>query len=215
MRIKRLVQAMSVSGLAALTMAGNAGAATVAYSSNGTGTGFVSSDGIDITSALMLASSNDPGQTALVFTPNASSTTGSPSGLTLGDFLFNCSACMAGTVADYNSLVPDIVVPDSTGVATGEFIDTPPGASVPGDSDTITVVWLGLGDHSALAGNFGSAVFDKPTTTMVPAASNSGDEDMTVRGQIISSSERATLPLVGSALIVFGFFGRKRLLRAK
>jgi len=180
MIVGRLTQAVSITGLAGLLLAANASAGTINYSTNGAGTDFVYSNGVLLgTPTLTMLSSNDPSQSSLVFTPNASSTTGTPSGPDLGDFPLTCTGCSPSTVANYNSFVLDIVVTDITDGATGEFIGTSSGGSVSSNSATIQITWstatagsltLGPNTHNVITGNFGSTIFDKQVTTTVLAA---------------------------------------------
>ena len=224
MIIQRLTQAVSIAGVAALMLAGNAMAGSITYSTNAPGTGFVSSNGSPIATTLTLtsSSSNDSTTSTLLFTPNLSSTTGTPSGLDLGDFLLSCSGCSTTTIDNYSSFVMHIDVTDSTDGASGEFIGTSAGGQVSSNSDTISITWststpggltLGPGTVNAITGNFGSTVFDKQTTVTVLAAPNSGSPvgDTTVQGQIVSSPEPATFALFGGGLLSIGFYRRRKL----
>jgi hypothetical protein len=159
-----------------------------------------------------------------VFTPNASSTTGLPSGLDLGDFELTCGGCSTTATTSFAPFVFNILVTDITDGATGIFVGTSTGGTVSSNSDTIVVTWtttaagltLGPGTLNAITGNFGSTVFDKIVNTTVLAAPNSGSPqgDTTVQGQIVASPEPATFALIGGGMIALGIFGRRKFLRS-
>ena len=201
-------------------------AASITYNTNSALTGFVSSNGSPITVTNLLASSNNP-QSSLLFTPNPTAATGTPSGLNLGDFLLTCTGCGTTASTIFNPFSFDLVVTDVTDGATGMFIGTSSGGTVSSNSTTIVIHWataivgsleLGPGTFNANSGNFGTTVFNKLTADTVLAAPNSGSPVgvTTIQGQIADSSvpEPATYNLLAGSLLCLAFFGRRKLARS-
>jgi hypothetical protein len=224
MIIKRLTKAVSITGAAMLLMVANASAGTITYTTNATGTEFVAYNDVAGLFGDQLVSSD--GASTLTFTPNVISTTGTPSGLDLGDFELTCIGCSPTTTV-FNPFVFDLVVSDSTDGATGMFIGTSSGGTVSSDSDTIVIVWttatpgslqLGPGTFNVLSGNFGTTEFNKivaPTTVLAAPNSGTPPGDTTVQGQITSNlPEPTTSSLIAGGLLVLGLFGRKKLRRS-
>jgi hypothetical protein len=219
MRIKqsRFVQTASIAGVAILMMAVSANAGPISYTTNSTGTQFVSGG----TLPLVVDSTGGVAGT-LTFVPNTTSNTGVPSNIDLGDFLMACPNCTTSQTTIFSAFTFDLVVDDTTDNATGEFIGTSTGGTVSSNSSTVQINWqsplqIGPGTSNVLSGNFGMTFFDivSPTSLIVAPNSGSNPGDTTIQGQVNSTAtpEPATFALVGGALIALGLLRRKHLPR--
>lgn len=216
MILKHFAQAISIIGLAALTMAGTASATSIEYGTNTALTGF------NNTVANSLSSSGGNESATLTFDPNVDSTTNTPSNDNYGNFDLVCAGCSTASVgtgfATFSAFSFNLIITDITDGATGEFVGTAPAGTVWTDGSNITVSWtpaqLGPGLNDALSGNFGSTSFNINTTTRIVEPDSNGGVT-SVQGTITSAStpEPATLPLLGGGLIALSFFGRKKLSR--
>jgi hypothetical protein len=210
--MKCLIQNASIAGVAVFMMAASASAAGISYTTNSAGTLFATGN-IGINN-LTLDSSGGQAST-LVFTPNASSASGFPSNIDLGDFLLTCTTCTTAQTTIYSGFTFDLVVFDTTDNATGEFEGTSSGGTVSSNSSTIDIDWsplsLGPGTSNALTGSFKNTQF---TTTIFTGivAPNSGTPpgDTSVQGTVSSAPEPATFGLIGCGLLGFGLLRRKK-----
>jgi len=195
MIIKRISQAVSITGLAALMIVGTARAATITYTTNAPGTAFAA--GNIGPNALTLDSTSGQAAT-LLFTPNVSSISGYPSNIDYGDFFLSCASCSALQTTIFGAFTFDLVISDTTDNGTGEFVGTSTGGTVSSNSSTITISWvplqLGPGTNNASYGSFGPTAFGNSGTTAI-VAPNSGDPgNTTVQGTITSSIGAAPEP---------------------
>ena len=221
MTIRRLVQAALMAGVV-LAMAVSASAATITYNTNATGTGGTGFD-LDLTPLTLNQSSGTAA--TLVFTPEVSDTSGTPSGISFGHFILTCPLCttqaIGTTSATFSNFTFSMIVTDVTDGATGEFVGTATGGAVYSDVSPITITWaplvLGPGTINATTGNFHQTFFitNSPTYIVAPNSGNAGSLGRSsVQGRIDSTPEPATFSLIGGALLGLGLLGRKRLFRA-
>jgi hypothetical protein len=216
MIVKRITKALSIAGIAALALVGNASAGSITYTTNSPGTEFVA--GVN---SLILTSTG--GQSAtLTFVANTSSVSGTPSNIDLGDFLLVCSTCTTLQTTTFGAFTFDLVVDDTTDGAFGQFVGTSTGGTVSSNSSTVQINWtappglqIGPGTNNALSGNFISTDFDIVSPLSLIVAPNSGTVkgDTTIQGQISSAPEPASLAMFGGGLLAVGFLGRKKLVR--
>jgi hypothetical protein len=212
MKIGRLIQAVLITGVAVLMMAGSASASTVTYNTNAPGTGF------NGTGSLFLNNSTGAAAT-LTYKPDANTTTGVPSNVNFGLFTLVCSLCgtqAMGPGSSFNPFTFDLVITDVTDGATGQFVGSSTGGSVWSDVSQITISWLplqlGPGTNHAASGNFGPTSFgiSSPAEIVAP---NSGlpPGQTTIEGFVNSTlvPEPATLSLVGGALLGLSMLRRK------
>jgi hypothetical protein len=217
---KQLLKLAATAGIAILTMAVKANAATITYNTNATGTEFVSP-----TTGLSLNSSSGLAAT-LTFQPDSDIAIGVPSNINLGLFALTCTACLTNETSSaiFNAFTFDLVITDQTdGGATGEFVGTSPGGSVAFNSSTVTIDWsplqLGPGASDTLSGNFGTTFFNiTPTSRIVAPNSGANVGETTVQGALDSSAigissvpEPGTLGLIGTGLLGLVLLGRGRM----
>jgi hypothetical protein len=223
MTIRRIVPALGITAAALFLMIATASASTITYSTNSALTIFVG--GTDV------FSSTGGSAATLTFTPNLSSTSGTPSNINYGDFLLACPTCgtqTSGLGTHFNAFTFDLVVIDTTDNVQGEFIGTSTGGSVWSDVSQISVTWLplqlGPGTSGVLAGlgpTFNTTYFTISTPTLIVApnsgctsgTSGPGCGDTTVQGTVNEASgtpEPTTFLLLGSALLGLGVLRRKR-----
>jgi len=201
----------------AFLMAVTASAAIV-YSTNGSGTGFVTP-----TTGLTLNQSSGTASATLTFTPNISGSSGVPSSIDLGDFRLVCPGCSTqgdGTASSiFGSFTFDLQISDTTDGATGTFHGTSTGGTIWSDVSNISLTWsplqLGPGTSNAETGDFGTTFFTKQLNTYI-VAPNSGTPavDTTLQGYVDSTPEPATFSLIGGALLGLAFLRRKKLSRS-
>jgi hypothetical protein len=214
MTINALFQTILRTGVAVLTMLGSARASTIiSYTTNAAGTEFVGGVNSDVLKSVS-------GQNAtLAFTPNASSDTGFPSGIDLGDFLLVCATCTTNQDTNFGGFTFDLIVTDTTDGATGEFIGTSTGGTVSSNSSTIQIDWteppglqLGPGMSYALSGSFNDTDFDLVSPVTLIVAPNSGNPpgDTRVQGQVNSTPEPTTFVLTAGVLLGLGMIRRRK-----
>lgn len=231
MIIEKLIQAASI-GVTVFIMAASASAGTITYTTNTTTptpTAFVAgnictsgcpvSEPDDLT---LDSTAGDPAQ--LLFTPNASSISGTPSNINFGNFLLSCPTCGTSQSTTFGAFTFDLVITDTSDNATGEFVGTSSGGTVSSNSSTIDIVWstvpvnslgLGPGTFNALSGSFNSTIFIISTPTQIVAINSGSDQgETTVQGTVSSSPEPATLSLMGGALLGLGVFRLRRSFRS-
>lgn len=215
-----LLQVAAVVVIAIFTMAANANASTITYSTNASSTGFVSPTG------LTLASMTGGLAATLTFQPDVDIAIGVPSNINFGIFTLTCAACLTSQTssATFSPFTFDLVITDqSDGGATGEFVGTSPGGSVAFNSSTVTIDWsplqLGPGSAGALTGDFGTTFFNITTTSRIVAPDSGANVGQTtVQGALDSSvagissvPEPGTLSLIGAGLIGLGLLRRGRM----
>ncbi len=189
------------------------GATIVSYTTNAAGTEFV--DGVNAT----ILTSNAGQAATLTFTPNASSSSGVPSNIDLGNFILACATCTTVQSTTFGAFIFDLIVTDTTDGATGQFVGTSTGGTVSINSSTIQINWtapvplqLGPGTLNAITGNFGTSVFSEnnPITSIVAPNSGGTPGNTTVEGYIVTMPEPGTISLLGSALVGLALLGRKK-----
>jgi hypothetical protein len=220
MKLGRLLQ-IALIAAAVLMLAASASASTINYTTNAPNTIFASGAGTITNAGLTLDSNGGTVSATLTFVPNSTSGVGVPSNIDLGDFLVVCAACTTQAVgtgdATFGAFTFDLVVTDSTDVATGEYVGSSGGGLVFSNESTISISWLplqlGPAGAGALTGNFGPTFFiiTSPTGIVAP---NSGTPqgDTTVQGFVSSTAvpEPATMAMVGGLLIGLAALARKR-----
>lgn len=217
---RRLWQVASAAGIAIFAMAADANASTITYSTNATGTEFVSPAG------LTLASMASGLAATLTFQPDVNIAIGVPSNINFGIFTLVCAACLTNQTssATFSPFTFDLVITDqSDGGATGEFVGTSPGGTVAFNSSTVTIDWsplqIGPGAAGALNGNFGSTFFDVTTSSRIVAPDSGANVGQTtVQGGLDSTvtgtntvPEPGTIGLFGAGLIGLGLLRRARM----
>ena len=208
MKLGRLVQAASITGVALFSLAVSASAATITFNTTATGsagTGFNSSGNLSLNQSSGVAAT-----LAFVADPNAS--VGIPSGINFGNFTLACASCTTlggGVGATFGAFTFNMVITDLTDGATGTFVGTSTGGSVFLDQSTVVIAWapaqIGTGTNHASSGSFGSTFFTvTPFTIIVNPTSGAQIGSTTVQGALGGQSgipEPATLSLVGGALL--------------
>lgn len=211
MNFHRIFNAALITGMAVATMAvGNAAAIT--YNTNAAGTGFGGG-------GLTLNSSGGAASASLTFVANGNTTTGTPSGLNLGQFNLTCGNCTTqalGTGATFSAFTFNLVVTDVTDGGVGTFVGTSTGGSVYSDLSGLLVTWapasLGTGTNHATSGSFGPTSFTITPFSII-VAPNSGPPtpgETTVQATISSVPEPATFGMLGAALVGLGLARRKQ-----
>ena len=213
MRMRRLVQAASITGVALFVMAASATAFPITFNTSAAGTGF----GLNGIGGLTLNNTSGVAAT-LKFTPNPNDVQGGPTNISLGSFTLTCATCGAANVglsSTFGAFTLEMILTDVTDVATGKFIGTSTGGTVFAGVSPIDVYWaplqLGPAGNNALTGSFGPSIFRTTVYTGVVAPNNNGGVS-TVQGSLVSSAipEPATLGLVGAALLCLGMVSRKK-----
>ena len=195
-------------------LAASASASTIQWNTNQSGTAFTAYAGYTlIDSGLGLQIASGSGNIQIVFEPNSSTGTTTPSNIDLGYFQVYCNACATTSMPSFTF---DLEVEDTTdNDATGTFVGTYSGvASIGPSSSGVDVVWatpLQIGP----GGDFGDTYFTIETETdLVDPSSGDPAGRTTVEGTVHSSSgtvpEPATMALAGGLLIGLGGLARKR-----
>ena len=219
MKIRRLVQAASITGVAMFMM--TASAATLAFDTT------ASSGFNGTTNWTLLSTSGEAG--TLKFLPNGGNVSGVPTNANFGTFVLACPTCSAldSLIPKFAGFAPftfDLYITDITDGATGkitgtsQFIPNTNPAEVYFNTSPMRILWspliLGPGANGALTGNFGPTSFTtfNPTLIVGPT-SGTLDGNTTIQGFVDSNAipEPATLGLVGAALLGLGLLGRKKL----
>lgn len=224
MQTRRLVQAVSVTGVAMFMMA--ASAATLSFDTS-VGSGF------NHTANWTLSSSSGEAAT-LTFLPNGGNISGVPTNANFGTFVLACATCTPiddpnPKFAGFQPFTFDLYITDITDGATGmimgtsEFNPIASPAQVYQNVSPIRIIWsplvLGPGLNGAISGSFGPTSFTtfNPTLIVGPI-SGTLNGNTTIQGFVDSGfgpaaavPEPATLGLVGAALIGLGMLGRKKL----
>jgi hypothetical protein len=219
MQIGNRFKTALLTGAAGLVMAASASATQITYNTNTAGTEFTASTGGTITDGGLKLSDSSGDAATLTYEANAGGTASTPSNIDFGNFVLACATCTTSVGGSFGAFTFDVIVDDTTDVATGEFIGTSTGGSFTSNSSTITIDWstlsqpptqLGPGTFNTLTGNFGPTIFTVNATTGI-VAPNSGDVpgESTVQGSIASTPEPATFTLIGGSLIALASVRRK------
>ncbi len=204
----------SAFGLALLTFGASASAATISFNTNAAGTAFASG-------SLTLASNGGAAAT-LVFTPRASSTTGTPSNVNYGFFTLLCPSCTTQANAGgafFNPFTFNLVITDETDGGVGRFVGSSAGGTIFRDVSPINITFvpliLGPGTTNAQSGTFGPTSFRLLGDTSI-VAPNSGNfpGQTTVEGRVESLldsrvPEPGTMALFGAGLLCFSMLMRR------
>jgi hypothetical protein len=208
----------SVVAITVLTMAVDATAGTITYSTNVTGTEFVSPiSGLTLNNSSGLSAS-------LTFQPDINIATGVPSNINFGIFTLLCTPCLTDHAdsAIFTAFTFDLVITDENDGATGEFVGSSTGGAVAFNSSTLIIDWLpaqiGPGASHALIGNFGTTAFEVNSTSRIVApnsGANIGQTTVqggvdTVSGGITSVPEPGTISLIGAGLMGLGILLRRK-----
>ena len=189
MNLKRVLETASAAVFALLILGTNASANQIAYTTNTANTKFVVGN---IGGTGQTLNSTGGVSATLVFTPNASSISGTPSNINYGDFQLTCAACTTTVGTTFGAFTFDLVITDTTDGGTGQFVGTSSGGNLFSNSSTVAINWsplqVGPGGNNAQAGDFGPTSFTIPSVTSIIAL-NSGTPpgDTLVQGAIASS----------------------------
>jgi len=204
MTIQRFIHAGIMAAVVCFMLAATASASTIEYN---TLTSVFFGDGLTLDSS--------SGQTAtLTFTPASDTTVGTPTNISFGSFQLACATCTPTAGATFSSFTFDLIVTDVTAGATGEYVGTGTGGTVFSNVSPISITWsplqLGPGLSGAISGDFGAAVFDISSPTLI-VAPNSNGGNTTVQGVVsVVVPEPATLAMVGGAFIGLAALARRR-----
>lgn len=216
--MRRLVQAVSIVGLAVFMMAASASAAVITFNTNSTTVGNATGFGTLGVGGLTLNSSGGVSAT-LVFEPQGNSDIGIPTSVNLGIFKLACPTCTTlagGTGSFFNPFTFNLVITDVTDGGIGRFVGSSTGGAVYRDLSGLTINWaplqLGPGTSNANSGTFGTTYFTTTTfTAIVFPQSGEAPGETTVQGYVGSSAipEPVTMVLIGSGLLGLGFIRRR------
>jgi PEP-CTERM motif len=219
MYLRRIMQTVSIFGVAAAMMAASASATPITFNTSATGTG---GSGFNAANALSLTSSSGAAAT-LSFETDGNSSPAVPSGINFGIFDLTCMTCTAQGAASpvgatFGAFTFDLMITDVSDGATGVFVGTSTGGSVFLDQSTIKIVWapaqLGSGANNASSGNFEATSFTiTPFSIIVFPTSGANPGQTTVQGGVDAVPEPATLGMVGAAFLGLGLLRRKKVAR--
>jgi PEP-CTERM motif len=213
MKIKPLVQAALITGVAIFMMAASASATNITYNTV-TGTGF---NGVPGTLTL---NSTSGVAAQLTYATQSTTVNASPTAaITLGNFTLTCLSCTGSTFAFFPAFTFQLQDNETSPFsATGVFGGSAVASFIFSNSGSIAINWLpltlGPGTANASGGtDFGTTSFSITSPTVIGPNTNGGVSS--VLGTATSSAvnpvpEPATLGLVGCSLLGLGMLRRKR-----